>query len=357
MTGTRTPLTREDLAALARAALGPGRTLTAAARLRGGSKKGVYRLTFDDDSTAIAYVWSPDEDFWPTAPMEPPMEPAMEPAMEPLGDPSAATDHRDPFSHATGIDLFTASHDRLTALGIRTPRLLVADRSHTHLPADAAVVEDVRGGSLAELLNRDRAAAAAPLRELADALHTLRGHRATGFGKVALVDNGGVSYVGSCEQVVRDRALVDLAEAAARDARIAAVRGALHDRVQALAAAIRPRGHHSLIHGELGPDHVLVDVGGHPVLIDIEGLMYFDAEWEHVFLRLRFQEHYAALRADGLDEDRLRLYRLAMHLSLVAGPLRLLDGDFPEPELMRGIAEYNLQQTVMFLEDPNPRVP
>ena len=35
-----------------------------------------------------------------------------------------------------------------------------------------------------------------------------------------------------------------------------------------------------------------------------------------------------------------------MHLSLVAGPLRLLDGDFPEREGMQGIVEYNLRQVL-----------
>jgi hypothetical protein len=78
--------------------------------------------------------------------------------------------------------------------------------------------------------------------------------------------------------------------------------------------------------------------------------MYFDVEWEHVFLRLRFGHHYDALRTEGteaLDANRLSLYRLAMHLSLVAGPLRLLDvGDFHDPEFMRGIAEHNLQQAL-----------
>ncbi|OIJ86809.1 hypothetical protein BIV24_25660 [Streptomyces colonosanans] len=93
--------------------------------------------------------------------------------------------------------------------------------------------------------------------------------------------------------------------------------------MRALAEAVRSRARHGLVHGELGPDHVLVDADGRPALIDIEGLMYFDAEWEHVFLQLRFGPHYDALRTEGLDEGRLRLYRLAMHLSLVAGPLRL----------------------------------
>ncbi|MCX4905702.1 phosphotransferase family protein [Streptomyces sp. NBC_00878] len=328
MTDARRELTRDDLTPLARAAVGRTRRLAGVSRLRGGTKKGVYRLAFDDDTTAVAYVWSPDEDYWSSGPV----------------------DDRDPFSHASGIDLFTASYDRLTAVGIRTPRLLFADRTHAHLPADAAVVEDIRGGSLEELLHRDPEAAAAPLRELSEALRTMHAHRAPRFGKVALVDNGGVPQGSSCEQVVRDRALSDLAEAAGREDRIAAVREALHDLLHTLAAAVGPRTHHTLIHGELGPDHVLVDANGHPALIDIEGLLYFDAEWEHVFLRQRFQEHYEALRVDGLDADRLRLYRLAMHLSLVAGPLRLLDvGDFPDPASMRGIAEHSLEQTLTLL--------
>jgi hypothetical protein len=94
-----------------------------------------------------------------------------------------------------------------------------------------------------------------------------------------------------------------------------------------------------------------VDADGRPALIDIEGLMYFDAEWEHAFLELRFGPRYAFLRTGGLDEDRLRLYRLAMHLSLVAGPLRLLKGDFPDPAPMRAIAEYNLGRTLTLLKD------
>ncbi|MET7776123.1 phosphotransferase [Streptomyces mirabilis] len=332
MTATRRPLTKDELAPLARAALGPARTLTAVARLRGGSKKGVYRLFLDDGSTAVAYVWDPAEDYWDAAPSDP----------------------RDSFSHASGLDLFTAAYDRLTALGIRTPRLLFADRSHTHLPADVAVVEDVRGGSLEDLLHRDPEAAEGPLRELAEALRTLHAHPAPRHGKVAVVDNGGSAHGGSCEQVVLERALADLAEAAARDPRIAAVREALYDRLHALAETVRPRSRVGLVHGELGPDHVLVDEHGHPALIDIEGLLYFDAEWEHVFLRQRFHHAYAALRADGLDEDRLRLYRLAMHLSLVAGPLRLLDGDFPDPEFMRAIAEHSVGQTLTLLENPVP---
>jgi hypothetical protein len=48
----------------------------------------------------------------------------------------------------------------------------------------------------------------------------------------------------------------------------------------------------------------------------------------------------------GLDEDRLALYLLVQRLSLTAGPLRLLDGDFPDRAFMQGIAEHNLTEAL-----------
>ncbi|MGW5792813.1 hypothetical protein ACWEV3_19595 [Saccharopolyspora sp. NPDC003752] len=70
------------------------------------------------------------------------------------------------------------------------------------------------------------------------------------------------------------------------------------------------------------------------------------AQWEHVFLELRFGDNYHHLRGDDLDDDRMRFYRLAMYLSLVAGPLRLLDGDFPHRAAMLGIVEQNIGRTL-----------
>jgi len=44
---------REELAGVVRAAFGPARRLADVQRLRGGSKKGVYRLTLDNGSTVV----------------------------------------------------------------------------------------------------------------------------------------------------------------------------------------------------------------------------------------------------------------------------------------------------------------
>lgn len=319
--------TPDQLAGAARAALGGGRRLEAVERLAGGTTKGVYRLTMDDATTAIAYLWQESENYWPAA----------------EGD----GDLTDPFSPGVGLDLFEASHACLTSLGVRVPAVHLVDRDRTYYPADLAIVEDFPGEDLMDLFTRDPRAAEPAMARLAEALAAMRRHRAPSFGKVAQIDKGGRSRAASCEEAALEFALRCLAEAASRDRRIADARGRLEERLRELAAAVRPRAEYSVVHGELGLDHVLVDRNGDPVVIDIEELLYFDVEWEHVFLRLRHSEdQYRRLAVEDLDEDRLALYKLTQHLSLTAGPLRLLDGDFPDRAFMQGIAEHHLNETL-----------
>jgi hypothetical protein len=314
------------LAGVVRAAYGPRRRLTGLTRLRGGSKKGVYRLLFDDGETAILYVWSPEENYWPDG-----------------------QDAAEPFTGASGLGLFEASHTRLSALGVPVPRVHLLDSSRDLYPADLALVEDVRGGTLEDLLSRAPRRAGPAMTSLNAALRAMHGHRGDAIGKLAgpTVERPGSGR--ACADIVLDRAVAHLDSAAAQIDRVAAARDRLADVIQALAARVRPRTEHRLIHGELGPDHVLIRDDGQPVLIDIEGVMFFDIEWEHVFLALRFGASYRWLRAAGLDEARLRFYALALHLSLIAGPLRLLAGDYPDREPFGRIIEYNTARALSFL--------
>ncbi|MEW2378903.1 phosphotransferase [Micromonospora sp. NPDC047812] len=332
----RVGLTVGELRAVAGAAFGGGRVLVSAERLAGGTKKGVYRLTLDDGSTGVAYVWHPAEDYWPTR---------------------AASEPDDLFGHATGAGLFATAHREFSAAGVRVPRLLLAPTAGL-VAGEVAVVEDVRGGTLQHLRERDPRRAEAVLARLGEAVRSMHARRRDRYGRPGLDGPGPSGLDGPTpgrpvERVVLDRALRDLAEAAARVERIAAVRQRLADALAERWAAVAPRSRYGLIHGELGPDHVLVDERNHPVLVDIEGAMFLDVEWEHAFLELRFGDAYPALAVDGLDGHRLCLYRLATHLSLVAGPLRLLDGDFPDRAGMRAIVEHNVARTLHQLARPS----
>ena len=320
----------DSLRPVVRAVFGAGRPLLRVDRLAGGSKKGAYRLTMGDGSTALVYAWDDSEDYWQGV------------------LPAGAADLSDPFSHASGLDLFEAAARRLGAVGARCPEILFADRSRSVYPADIAVVEDVAGGSLEAMLEKDPAAAQRALSVLADWLAAMAAVRSSSLGKVAFVDAGGRSPAASCARLMLDRALAELTEIAGRDGRAADARGRLADVLRSLAEPIEPRAAVALIHGELGPDHVLLDRRGEPVLIDIEGAKYFDVEVEHVWMRLRFGRPYAKLDPGDLDHDRLRFYQLCLHLGLVAGPARIAETSHPEREWFRAVAEHHLERALQF---------
>ncbi len=321
--------TNNHLRRVLQTGLGSAYRVVGLTRLRGGTKKGVYRAVLDDRSV-IVYVWDTSENYWPA------------------GDPDLANDASDPFADASGANLFSVSNQYLQSLGIRTPKLYLLDTSRAESPADIAIVEDIQGGTLQEHWQRQPDDAARITAELGEMLRAIHARRSSRFGKLASIDKQAPQDV-RCEQLALRRALGHLDHAAGHIDRLREAHERLEETLQSMAAGIPIRSEYGLIHGELGPDHVLVDAHGHPAIIDIEDLMFFDVEWEHAFLAFRFGEHYRHLWQNGLDDARLRFYTLCLHLSLCSGPLRLLEGDFPQRDEMMGIAKWNVSKALDFV--------
>ncbi|MET8372756.1 phosphotransferase [Micromonospora profundi] len=263
-------LQRDDVRDLVADRFGSGRRLIALDRLTGGSKKGVYRLSLDDQTTVILYVWAAGENYWPPSPAVP----------------------DDPFTDASGAELFATNHAALEAAGVRIPRLLMLDRDGRYLDTDAALIEDVGAVRLETLMERDPARAATPLSTLGDALRRMHTTFGPKYGKLAAIARGEAPQRRRTEDIVVDRALSHLHAAADRDTRLADAHDRIVRHVRLLRSAVTARETYGLVHGELGPDHVLVTPAGEPVMIDIEGLAYFDVEWEHAWLQMRFGDAY-----------------------------------------------------------------
>lgn len=321
---TQVLLQRDDLHDLVADQFGTDRGLAALDRLTGSSKKGVYRLRLDDRATVILYVWAAGENYWPPAPAVP----------------------DDPFTDASGAELFAASYAALTAANVRTPRLLMLDRDGRYHPADLALVEGVGAMPLETLLEQDPVAAATPLSTLGEALRRMHTTRGSHYGKLAAIARGDAPQERSTEDIIQDRALGHIDAAAARDTRLADAREQVTDHVRHLHGAVTNRREYGLIHGELGPDHVIVTPSGEPAMIDIEGLTFFDVEWEHAWLHMRFGDAHSALHPVELDPNRLEFYRYAQVLSLIEGPLRIADTDFPNRQWMLNLAEWNITKAL-----------
>jgi hypothetical protein len=330
MTAERKFADAGTLAPVMREVFGTDRRIAAVDRLLNGTKKGVYRIMLDDATSVIVYVWNADEDYWDGL------------------LPDGHDDPSNPFAHASGIDFFEGATRRLASVGVRSPRLLLADRSTDLYPGDIAVAEDIRGGTLAALLDRDPDAGRQTLAQLSDMLRRMHAYRAPAFGRVAWIDGGGAPPDTSCEQAYLERALVNIATAVRGDARAAEGEAMLVAKLRTLHAALDPRAEHGVVHGELCAEHTLVGPDGEPVLIDIEGLMYTDIEVEHCWMRMRFGPHYEALRNPDLDPLRVRYYQYVMHLDLVGGPLRIAEGDFPNRQWMLDLANFHLSKALAY---------
>ncbi|AEV84983.1 hypothetical protein ACWT_3959 [Actinoplanes sp. SE50] len=64
MTTERNFADAETLTPVMREVFGTRRRITAVDRLPNGTKTGVYRVTMDDLTSAIAYIWNAEEDYW-----------------------------------------------------------------------------------------------------------------------------------------------------------------------------------------------------------------------------------------------------------------------------------------------------
>lgn len=96
------------------------------------------------------------------------------------------------------------------------------------------------------------------------------------------------------------------------------------DKLLKLSKIMEKRQEYTFIHGELGPNHVLVDKYDNAYLIDIEGGKYCDLEEEISFLNIRFGILLHNLEMDmDLDSDRLEFYHIGHCLNNLSGAIQL----------------------------------
>ncbi|MBB6671235.1 phosphotransferase [Cohnella nanjingensis] len=309
-----------------RQVLGSGYVVQHVTRMHGGAQKVVYKIECAGGFVCVLYVWDLSNNYF-----------------------QEEIENDDPNERSYGGDLFERNNRHLASQGIRTPALYDMYRERTaRYPYDYALVEYV-GGPKAEaylrhpdVWTRDRVFGA-----LGEMLSRMHADERAVYCKLDRLGLG--EHAEACHLRRLDSVKPQLVYAAAHLDRIGVYHHQLLDRLHALASRIAPRSRYGFIHGELGPDHVLVNESLEPYLIDIEGAAFFDIEHEHSFLEFRFGEDYRYLRHDSLDPDRMAFYRFCHHLSLTAGGLKLLHRGFPDQIFARGLADHHARRALRYI--------
>lgn len=302
---------------------GTGYLVANVSKIHGGAQKVVYKIDCSNGFSCVMYVWDLAANYF-----------------------QEEEANNDINERSYGSVLFEINNKFLTQQGIRTPVLYDLNTERKHYPFDYALVEYVDGQKAeAYFHHTDSQVQDKLFQRLSDMLSSMHANERDVYGKL----NNNATYMEKCHLLQLKNTEVQLSYASHYIDSIRANQSKLLDTLYELESRIKPRTHYRFIHGELGPDHVLVNDKLEPVLIDIEGAMFFDIEHEHSFLALRFGQYYRFLKNNTLDPNRMSFYRFHHHVSLTSGGLKLLHRGFPDQQFAKSLVDYHAKCALQFI--------
>ncbi|MDT9725384.1 aminoglycoside phosphotransferase family protein [Xylanibacillus composti] len=315
-------LNQKDLQTYVKNVLGSSYEVKQATRLHGGAQKVIWKVDATNGFSCVLYVWELAENYFEEDIVR--------------GGIHAQTYGSEPFRRA---------HDEMGKLGVRVPVLYDLNQERDKYPFDYALVEYIEGRKAESYMQHaDKRVQDDVFERLGAMVQHMHTRERKEYGVPGLE-----AKAADCHHILLENARIQLSYLIEHEDTIREHRNKLLDVLAELASNIRPRRRYGWIHGELGPDHVLVNDLLEPCLIDIEGAQYFDIEHEHAFLQLRFGEHYRYFSTDRLDPDRMRFYRFHHHISLTSGGLKLLHRGFPDQAFAERLAAYHAACLLQYL--------
>jgi hypothetical protein len=303
---------------------GTGYLVSNVTKMHGGAQKVIYKIDCSNGFSCVLYVW----------------DLAMNYFQEEIESEGVN-------QQSYGGDLFAQNNKYLTQQGIRTPALYDLNKSRNRYPFDYALVEYVDGPKAEVYFNHsDPRVQDKVFQRVGDMLSSMHTNVRHTYGEL----NRSGSNIEKCHQLQIKNVERELAYASQHIDSIGANQSKLLDILYEFESRIEPRNRYGFIHGELGPDHVLVNDNLETYLIDIEGAEFFDIELEHSFLEFRFGDYYRYLKNDTLDPNRMLFYRFYHHISLTSGGLKLLHRGYPDQQFAEGLADHHSRCALRFID-------
>ncbi|WP_160032480.1 phosphotransferase [Paenibacillus sp. An7] len=292
--------------------------------MHGGAQKVVYKINCSNGFSFVLYVWDLSMNYF-----------------------KEDIVNNDIYQQSYGSSLFELNNNYLIQNGIQTPSLYELNKDRTRYPFDYAMVEYIHGEKAETYFHHsDPRVQDRVFQRLGDMLTVMHGNKREVFGKANQNNNNPEP----CHMEQFNNAKIQLSYCAQYMENIRAHHDKIIDTLYTLESKIKPRTQYGFIHGELGPDHVLINKNLEPYLIDIEGAGFFDIEHEHSFLEFRFGDYYRYLKNGALDPDRMLFYKFHHHISLTSGGLKLQHRGFSNSQFAIDLANYHADCLMQFVE-------
>jgi hypothetical protein len=242
-----------------------------------------------------------------------------------------------------GFEYFMYNTKLLTGIGIRVPEII--DSGH-YSPEDYdyALVECFKGISFDEYI-KSGGKTDAYAEELVDLMNTMALYKRSYCGSTLET----MPYDISAQQIAYNFYNGELNIASGIDSDVAAIKDRISDLMKRKMSgtAEAKRQDYCLIHGELTPPHVFILDTGNIGIIDIEGIKYFDPEYDWAVINFMYGN--AIHLPENIDMKKLEFYKICLnvgYMSVSADYLAHIDSC---DEVYRDIRRSNLRALKLML--------
>jgi len=219
---------------------------------------------------------------------------------------------------SSSATLFQRNNELMRKHGVLTPELFFMDKSRSACDCEYAFVEYINGHDVDYIKKKEPERLDAVLKSLRNSIDRLHGIKNPVAGQVGRMQDADFNLIAyELENIYQNS--VYLQE---NDSQYADIYVQVEEKAKKCAGKLDKRNEYTFIHGELGPNHVIVDKDNNAYLIDIEGAKFYDVEEELSFLDMRFNKRFR--RTDSqVDEQRMYFYYIGHCLGNLRGAVEL----------------------------------
>ncbi len=288
-------------------------------RILGGAQKHTYLAETDNGFCFIIYIWDKSTSYF------------------------TYNENEDIFS-CSSAELFELNNKLMIQHNVLTPKLYFMDRSKGDQKYEYAFAEYINGTDMDEIISRQSECLPTVLDSLKASITNLHKEKSEFAGQLNRMQTEEFDIIGYSLKLALKN-IIYLKEADDSNSKLYVK---ISEKLVELTQGLQKRQEYTFIHGELGPNHVMVDKYDNAYLIDIEGGKYCDLEEEASFLKIRFGKFFDNLD-NGLDPKRMEFYHVGHCLNNLSGAIQLKQKGYYDLDDVNGMIGYfkGLLRTVL----------
>ena len=278
--------------------------------LLGGAQKHTFLAECTNGFSFVIYKWAEDSTYF-------------------------TYDSEEAVFRSSSATLFEENNKIMIQNGVLTPKIYFIDRTRCEQNYDYAFVEYIDGLDMDNITSKYPERLPKVIKSLTNNINKLHKIKSKRVGQVGRMQDEEFDILRfSLENLFED---IDYLINNDKDFKEMYI--STKEKVSKLVKKLIKSSEYTFIHGELGPNHVIVDKNNNAFLIDIEGAKFCDVEEENSFLRIRFNNTLEEV-TDEVDEDKMLFYHITHCFGNLRGAIELKAKGYYDMDDLNGMIKF-----------------